>query len=229
VYLALSTIKQAPVKTIAKIANIDRSELYRAIEGLESISLIEKIIATPVEYRSIKLETSISLLLNNKKQELTEIEEKTTEFLQRCKNQASEHISEDILLFSSTTEPERRRISEIFSRTEKTIDILSTADRFLTSKNRMRFGKAGNGVKTRLLIEKPNIAIKKNKEYNTEFRVTTEQVAAPMAIHDGKEAMVFISDTTDFNDASMFYTNNPRLLKIFCVYFDNLWVNAQEN
>jgi sugar-specific transcriptional regulator TrmB len=229
VYLALSSLKQAPVKVISKLAEIDRSEVYRAIEGLEKFGLIEKIITTPIEYRPVNLETSIPLLIQHKKQELGTMEHKAAELLQRSKNRTPLNLDGDILLFSPRTESVMGRINDLFMRTEKSIDIISTSDRFLSRERSQSKFKAHKGVKTRLLVEKPTKEVKRRKKPEEEFRMTSEKVAAPMAIHDNKEAMVFISETTDFAEAAMFYTNNPRLVRIFSVYFDSLWKIAQEN
>jgi sugar-specific transcriptional regulator TrmB len=186
------------------------------------------VIATPLEYRAINLETSMPLLLEHKKQELSAMEKKAAELLQRFKNQTSVDLVGEILLFSPKTEPLMGRIQEINDKTKKSIDIISTSERFLARERTQSRFKTQKGVKTRLLVEKPINGIKRQRRSDEEFRVTSRKVAAPMAIHDNKEAMVFISDTTDFAEAAMFYTNNPRLVNIFSTYFECMWKTAEE-
>lgn len=228
-YLALIEVKQAPVKLISKLAEIDRSEVYRAISGLEKFGLIEKIISKPTEYRSVELQIIVPLLIKHRKKDLNDLENRANELIENSKKQTFSRLGDDILLFSPKTEPVVGRINDIIARTEKTADILTTAERFLMSGvNSPINAKYRNGVRHRLLSEKPVRKGTPRISPNTDFRVTTETVAAPMAIHDRKEAMVFISETTDFDDAAMFYTNNPRLVKIFCAYFDNLWRHSKE-
>jgi sugar-specific transcriptional regulator TrmB len=62
-YLAIAILEKATVKTISKTAKIARQEIYRVTSELQEKGLIEKIIATPVEYRAIPVHDAINVLL----------------------------------------------------------------------------------------------------------------------------------------------------------------------
>jgi sugar-specific transcriptional regulator TrmB len=54
-YLALTVLKKAEAKKIARVSCIARQDIYRIMPELERIGLVEKLIATPVLYGAIPL------------------------------------------------------------------------------------------------------------------------------------------------------------------------------
>ena len=76
VYLATCNLDHGSVKLISQSAQIARSEVYRAIAGLQKIGIVEKVIANPIEYKSLPLVTSLQMLVLRKKQEINALEQK---------------------------------------------------------------------------------------------------------------------------------------------------------
>jgi sugar-specific transcriptional regulator TrmB len=82
VYFALSRMDKARIIDVAKIAQLDRAETYRIASKLERKGYLIRMIAHPVEYRSIPMTYLLRSLLKKKKGELIQFEKKATKILQ---------------------------------------------------------------------------------------------------------------------------------------------------
>jgi sugar-specific transcriptional regulator TrmB len=74
IYLVSIQGGKEKIKTIARIANIDRSSTYQAVIQLQEIGLIEKILGTPNLYQAAPIEEGVSTLLKHKEDQSSEIQ-----------------------------------------------------------------------------------------------------------------------------------------------------------
>jgi sugar-specific transcriptional regulator TrmB len=198
--------------------------------------LIEKIIGVPIEFRSIPLTNSFSVLLKHKKEELSKLESMVSKIsIQRKKLNAGLGNKNDDLILIPRTEPFLPKIKEKIIQTKHSLDVLSTPSRDrIAPLHKETIHCLKRGVKIRILSDAPVNSPPFNKSFLSinnplyQFRKTDKIIVAPLAIHDGKEVYIFISETTGFLDATAFFTNNPRLVRIIQEYFDGLWSSSQE-
>src|SRR5512136_1265100 len=73
IYLTLAMVGRNSIKAIAQVAKTDPANTYRAVLGLQNLSLVNKIIAKPNLYEAIPIKEGIELLLKRKKDEFTEV------------------------------------------------------------------------------------------------------------------------------------------------------------
>src|SRR4030042_703709 len=85
VYLTLTKLGTACIKTISDTAKIDRAHVYQVIAKLQEIGLVQKILSTPNLFKAISLQEGLQILLERKAKEFSEIEEKTQETIQKIK------------------------------------------------------------------------------------------------------------------------------------------------
>jgi sugar-specific transcriptional regulator TrmB len=76
VYLALIQLGRAKVEEIHKKSSVARQDVYRALEKLHEIGLIEKIVCSPIEYVPTPLGDGLSMLVERKRTEFEEIAKK---------------------------------------------------------------------------------------------------------------------------------------------------------
>jgi sugar-specific transcriptional regulator TrmB len=95
VYLALNKLEQATVRTIAKTAQIDRAEVYRAIPTLQKLGLIKKIITTPTAFKATPLSEGLSILLQQDAEKHKSIQNEAKRFLRDFKNRNEEKPSQE--------------------------------------------------------------------------------------------------------------------------------------
>ena len=81
IYLTLAKTEKATASQIAQNTQIGREEIYRIMPKLQQIGLIETAFEKPAHYTAITEKTAIKILLEHRKQENNEIEQKTKDFL----------------------------------------------------------------------------------------------------------------------------------------------------
>lgn len=242
VYLALSKLQQASVRTMSEAADIDRTEVYRAISGLQVIGLVEEIIAKPLEYRVLPLKQGIKFLVDRKKLELLKIEQQAKELLKnQMRKSIVRKVDDERMSFVYRSESYFPKMKEAMMNDQSSLDVLTNIRRFLEfddfHTNVFDPGCDMPKIRKRLIIEIPMgqpvpefLTHKKPKplEKQVSIRTTTEEIAAPLGIHDKRELMIFVSENTGFREASMLHTTNPRIVKLAVGYFEGLWEKAVE-
>ena len=74
VYLALCKFGMLDTKQIAKCALISRQDVYRILQSLEKLGLVEKTISRPVRYKAVPADKGLPPLLKRKKKETVKLE-----------------------------------------------------------------------------------------------------------------------------------------------------------
>ena len=92
VFIAISKLGQANVKTIAKTAQTDRAEIYRTVPKLQKLGIVKKIITTPISFKAIPLAEALSILLEQSVQKHKEIRVKAEQFLRNFNGGKTCHI-----------------------------------------------------------------------------------------------------------------------------------------
>ena len=70
-YLALLQLKEASARSIAKLSNLPRQEIYRVLPRLEKLGIIEVIISKPTKFLAIPPEEVLSELIKRQQEFLT--------------------------------------------------------------------------------------------------------------------------------------------------------------
>ena len=83
VYLTLAAMEKANGKTLWKSSGVARQDVYRILDELQNKGLIEKILATPMQYKAIPLQEGLSILLKRKAKQYKETEIKVDYLKQR--------------------------------------------------------------------------------------------------------------------------------------------------
>ena len=104
-YLTLAKLGKADVKTIAKAGNMARQDIYRVMPMLQKRGLGEKIIAKPTKYEATPIKEGLSMLLQNRKKEYTELQNKTSSIINNFRrNNAKIDLQETNTQFKITSE-----------------------------------------------------------------------------------------------------------------------------
>ena len=81
IYLTLAKLGKAGVNRISKASNVARSDVYRVMPALEKLGLAEKIVATPTIYKAAPVREGLSILLQQKTKENSELQKETKPLL----------------------------------------------------------------------------------------------------------------------------------------------------
>ena len=81
VFLNLAKSRSSTANTISKQTGVDRSEIYRIMLTLGKLGLVEKTITSPVRFNPATVSDAVTLLMNRRQSETSDLDEKTTELL----------------------------------------------------------------------------------------------------------------------------------------------------
>ena len=239
VYITLTRTERATIKVLSKRTDLARQHIYQVVNDLLDIGIIEKIVATPYEYSAIPIADAISIMLQRKQQEFSDMEIKikaaAKQLLERCEaanKMKRTESEEEITFFVPNASARTRRRKENFSNCKTSIDIV-TLERNLELAKEELDGALKKEVKIRMIIGKPE---RSSFQFNLEdsminpffeARVSFNQAIVPLVILDEKKIGIITSESSDFSKAAYLMTNNSHLTAIAKVYFEKQWTDSQ--
>jgi len=235
IYTNLVKLQKTDVKTISKVSDVARTDIYRVMPTLETLGLVEKIITNPVMYEAVPIKDGFSILLQKRKEEDAEIEEKTTLFL----NNFQDHVPEDFqgenqgFKFISEWALLKKMHLKLIHSVQTRIDFIVAADYFYQAlfDHRSCFREAKKrGVKIRAITttDMKNTSSRKAqflaKYPITEIRYTSVSTMINMHIFDKNEITLRLSQT---NSVPTMWSNNNNFIELAENYFEYLWNKAK--
>ncbi len=241
VYLVLNTMGKATIKTIAKMANIARQDTYRITSELHELSIVEKIISNPAEYRAIPIRDGIDILIQRKHRESSEAYSRAMQFLQRHKHEmVNAKPQESMPQFALVPENEALiiKLKRGAETAQRSIDTTLTWKKFSQGIEILSevYQKAlRKGVEIRVAVEKPEYIKSWDKTTqalmrNPLFKLRTIPIppSGIVAIYDQKEMLLATSAVGNIAGSPALWSDNPSLISVSQEYFELIWVNSHE-
>jgi sugar-specific transcriptional regulator TrmB len=205
---------------------------------LEKLGLVEKIITTPTQYKATPLKDGSLMLLQERTKEHTILEEKIKLLLRNDKERNIDAmIQEEIAQFVITSERKLlvKRFEKSFLEVTTCEMIFPVAGLNFALFNFFECFKMAiiKSAKIRIITEKIEISpivsrklqtLKKNPLF--EIRFTASPIDFGIVIFNNKEVNMCISCTP--SEVPSLWTNNPQLLKVARIIFEEEWNNAQD-
>jgi sugar-specific transcriptional regulator TrmB len=231
-YLGLVKLGVADVKTISKVANVARQDVYRITPKLQKWGLAEKIISTPTMYKAIPLKNGLLTLLQQKVDENAELKEKTRKLIDDFEENFSSGttLQENPAEFIITSEKSlfRKRIIKSINAAQTSKDSILTLEGFNTMlfNDKQKFKSAlKRGVKFRIIVEEPEnpqatqelLHDLKNPFFMVKYIPSPASLC--MMIFDDKEVHLRMAEGA----VPSFWSNNPNIVNLSTRYFNGLW------
>jgi sugar-specific transcriptional regulator TrmB len=239
-YLAIIKSDMSTAKTISKITNIARPDIYRVIAELETLGLVEKSIGKPTKLQALSIYDGISLLLKSRKQETSKIiagaKKMYQDSLKTNKKISFQEDNPQFVLIAGKDAAIRKRREEI-EKAQLSIDFVSSWKRFPRTVD--TFGEntkkaLDRNVKMRVILEKPPEGtmlpklVEKFKKYsNYELRYVIDPPSGIIGIFDNKRVLI-ITSSIDLEEVSCLWSNNPCLISIIKDFFEILWAKQSK-
>lgn len=236
VYLTLAKIGKGTIKSISNTAKIDRANAYRVIQKLEELNLVEKVLTTPTIFMAVPLQEGIEMLLGQKSKAYQEIEVKTKELLQRCKDTSKETPLNDeyefIMLSASSS---LRKLNEMFGRLQEIHELIIYWDDLKplldwSINNWRTFLKKGIKIKLITYMQEEEtmptnlLALKKYPLF--EIRRMSTPPTCTLTIFDERESL--ISTMPHAPLCPSLWVNNPNVVSVFQNNFDQIWGKSKD-
>ena len=243
-YLTLLKLKKATGRTISKHSKVARQEVYRILAELEEKSLVERIIATPTEFKAVPIENGLSFLIEGRRNEISETQKEANRLLLRLSLLPKSKENEPEILQEEEFEfiliPENKalllRLKRALEAAQRSIDVICPKDTFLQVLFNLsdKFQKAlERGVKIQCLLNDLLDAnswpatvqvIAKNSLFK--IRIMSESPKEKFWIYDKKEVLVATCPRCGYIQSPALWTNATPLIELAQNYFNVLWNKA---
>lgn len=240
VYLALVENGLSTAKEISKISGVNRQEIYRIMPKLQDVCLVEKVISKPTRWKATPIQDGLSLLMENRKNSISELQAKAIKIIKEIKNKKRAEPQKDAPHFVMMPGKDahlkwlKNRLKSIQRANES---IVTWSDHrtlsFLLDKEFK--AEVGRGVKTRLIIYVPENekavyksyqTFKNNSDYQELFIFESPLVLGGLI--DKKELILATEKNNPIKTGEkVLWTNSPSLIALFQNYFEQLWKTTQ--
>ncbi|MCW4029780.1 MAG: hypothetical protein NWE92_09080 [Candidatus Bathyarchaeota archaeon] len=237
VYLALLRCGEARARTIAKLAVINRQEVYPLLDDLRLLGLVRQNVTLPTTYTAVPVSEGLAILLNQKTIDLTHLTQKVKNLSKKF-NQTEQLPS--VIVRPSFGEICEGNLSKKYqnalSETEQRFEMVTSWGRFKKAcflfevllKEALK-----RGVVVRILTDKPpNCSNPKwvnstlQKYPNFELKTTPNSSVAAIIIFDGVSASIALDPNIHLTKGPDLWTTNPALVALCQIYFDTTWART---
>jgi sugar-specific transcriptional regulator TrmB len=243
VFLTLCNLQKATVSEISKKSSIDRSNIYKTLQKLEDLKLVERELDTTARYNPVPLPVAISILTNIKKQEYR----KTVKSLEKLAKQVdvfrtteSQMPKEFFKIHPGDPHVFTFHWQKLLSTVQKSVDLIITEYREPKNDDLWNIYKKlfHRGVNVRCIIDRSlgnhdefKMRIKQF-EYllsypNVEIKICSECKKPYGMVVDGKNIILFLDDVIPLKSSRTLWTNNKQITRNFTEHFEISWKKAK--
>jgi sugar-specific transcriptional regulator TrmB len=244
VYLTLIRSGRSSAKMLSKQSGVARPDIYRIMNYLQQLGIVQKIIANPVMFEATPIEHALSGLIDDKVEEIKSVKKKTQSLIRELKlKQNHKNINDsfepNIFLIPATKIALQKR-KELIENAKYSINVISSWRHYkiLLNSNFNELTKKAidRGVKYRLVIETPKSklpaehheALKILGNNGSSLKFAETNPLNIISIYDNKEVLILMSEQTDTNNSPLLWSNNSSIVSIANCYFENLWKIAKD-
>ena len=237
VYLALLRLKEASrVHTIAKFTDIPRQDVYRLLDELMHLGIVQKTLVKPATFKAATPIEAVSVLVRRKRGEFSRMEREANKFVQRASELLTEtqtELEKDQFLLIADREAIICKAMQITENTRATLKDITPFSEFvpwLAVLSESIEGALKKGVKFQWLTDKPADANVLPKSLHTiinhpnfSLRFIPSAPKVKLGIFDKKEVLLGIFAKSGFALSPCLWSNNPSLVTIAESHFETWW------
>lgn len=241
IYLALIPNEACTAKTISRISDVTRQDVYRITPILEKLGLVQKILSIPNKWKATPIEEGLTILMENKNKGFAELRAKTIQLLnsfQESNKAARDNEKSPEFMILPGGETHRRWIEKKIENVKEQDDAFITlsafkSTMFIGSKQFKKLLK--KNVRFRHIVygfDETHNEIELESDFrenpNFQVRYLPNPPLAAIALFDSKE-VVFSNPTEDMLTPPKLWSNNPHFVALFQKYFDTTWEKTHEH
>jgi sugar-specific transcriptional regulator TrmB len=241
IFLVLLKYESSTARALAIASNLARQDTYKVLDELQELGLVERQISAPAKFAAITIHDALSILINRKVKQTSDLEEKTRIIIDSLKTQNAKTTEDEKPKLFLIPEGETfiLKIRKAIDNTQKTIDI-ATSSRNITQAMYFLLAELqramGRGVKTRCLTDMLEVEDSQQKTFgglleNSSFEVRTlpNHSKTWFCIYDKKEVSAVLSPLKDFAKSPLLWSNCTSLVEEYQDHYNMMWDNAACN
>ena len=238
IFLAATSLDCPSVKDIARAAQTHRQEVYPALNELQGLGLVERIIGNPNQYKAVSLVEALDILLTKKKGWILEVQKRTKDLIKTSSTKSMRKKSpfQENFSFELVTGEERYRhaVAEWNKETLTADHVMRIDNMYFHIREKLASNlKLNKKTKYRMVLwVKNGMTIPSDIVSRAGYEVRISQVEFPVdvAIYDRKRAHInIVSDRSNplQCELSALVSDNPSFVQMIQNYFELLWKNAK--
>jgi sugar-specific transcriptional regulator TrmB len=231
-------------QAISKFSKVARQDVYRILDELQQLGLVERVIAQPNRFRATPLREATSILLRRKMKACAELNAKVKEFAENQIEKAAFSRKGDRFALITDKEAIKFKTKEVVENSQMEILYVSPYNemtQWLISLNESYVETMKRGVKIKCATDAPshhdnNSLIIKNLIENPQFDLRIVQVIpkAKFGIYDRKEIIMALFVDYEIGASPALQSDNKSFVAIAAEYFETVWktgieVNSKSN
>lgn len=240
IYLYLSMVGQSVARDLSLITKIPRQDVYRVLNELFEIGLIQVVISSPKHFKAISPEDCLKLLVQRRNNRTIELQKSALQLLETFKERGccKFSISCDQINLLQRREPILRETQEMLSLAQYSIDVLSPPQNLfpwifehsnfikevLDKKVKMRVITFKNGKNFSL----PEL-IDKFKLLNFHIRYLAQIPIVSFGIYDKKQLILELDASNGYLESQVIVSSNSSLVEIASAYFEKEWKKSKDD
>jgi len=241
IYLSLLKIG-SPAKAfiIYQTSGVPRQDVYRVLFELQQLGIVEKKIATPNEFSAVEPKKAVSILIENKQQQISELSSKAEIFSRKATERYCKlHPLPDKDRFTLITEKQAiiHTIKEAIEKSQKIFCFIVPKREFLqwlaVLSESLILIKDKN-IKVRWITQMPDQAdvpkiydiLKQNHHIQIKFISNTASVK--FALSDESEIVLAVLEGGNFAETPALLTNSPAVVSLGRNYFEDCWTRGKD-
>jgi sugar-specific transcriptional regulator TrmB len=237
VYIAILCLKSATARSVQKLSNVARQDVYQVLSELREKGLIEKIIAKPEKFRPVPANDAISILVQKRNEQNCQLQNKA---IQQFRNfeidcvvtPLLKGVSQFVLLSKSETNPTAHadKLGKAVANAQKSVMCSTTLPLFTKIKfmdERVWKKAVERGVKFKFIIgkranEKSKLNLDPVLENSDSFEIRWTSTVLPSCVLlvDGKEAFCRIGSDVE---CPVLWSTDSSFVALIKDYFENKW------
>jgi len=235
VFLVLSRLKSSTARSIATASRQPRQDVYKVLDELIQLGLIEKELSSPTKFSIIPIHDACSLLLRRKVKNAVYLR-RETKILERDLQGIDLELVHDEgrkVLLVSEGESIVLRMKKSIENTRRSIDaiapqkFLGQGFFFLTQALEKALQR---GVKIRFITNildemDSRFSIPSALAKNSSFRIRTilSHTRSRFCVYDNREVTVVLSSDIDFTKSPLLWSNCASLVNDYRDHYETLW------
>jgi len=237
VYLALLRLGVAGARTIAALSLVNRQEVYRLLDGLQGLGLVQRNVCLPATFRATPIDVGVKLLLKRKSSQLSVMNQQAKRLTRK--------LSQNHLLTCPTlsaTKPSLgtvyeanrgKKILQALQTAQHSIEVVVTWTRFkqLTTHFETQLQNAlKRDVAVSIVTQKPpNLRFPKwvnaalSSKSNFKVKTSPDSPSASMFLFDGAVAAIAFEPKLHLFKGPDLWTTNQSITTLCQAYFNTVY------
>jgi sugar-specific transcriptional regulator TrmB len=235
IYLALLKLgMESNASSLFQISGVSRQDVYRVLEELERLGIVEIVVAKPNRFRAVSPKDAFSSLVGEKIVYFNELNNKAQSFAKEIMGKYGNPLhsfERDQIVIINEKHALLHKAQELIGKCQISVDSIVPDEfmKWVTSCSDSYTQAKINGVKIRWIIRKPRnkeiiklIHAELTKNPHMEVRCCSE-ISVKVGIFDGKETVMAMFGDEEFAEGPTIWSNSPVIMNLAKAFFETEW------